>query len=214
MLGTINILETFKEIRPDGRILVVSTGLVYASSGAGKALDEAAPLRPANMYAISKAAADLAALGYAESFGMPVITARPNNHTGPGQSERFVVPGLISRVKAIAGGHSAPVLQVGNMDSERDFCDVRDVARAYRLLIESGQAGLAYNIASCNRVSIREILDDICRLAGVSVETHIDPDRYRPTDYSPLLDTSRIAGDVSWHPEIERAQTLRDMLQA
>lgn len=213
VLGTINVLEAFREHCPRSRVLVVSTGRVYGALPGEAALSEEAPLRPLGLYAVSKAAADMAALGYAESGSLPVMTARPNNHTGPGQSERFVIPGLVSQARAIAAGRLKPVIRVGNLESERDFSDVRDVVRAYRLLIERGQPGLAYNIASQHSASIREILDEICGLAEITPRMQVDPARFRPKDRSPLLDISRITGHTGWRAEISRAETLRDMVK-
>jgi len=214
IVGTVNLLDSFKTNRPQSRILCISTAHVYGQCFKKKAVNEEAPLRPVTLYAISKAAADLAALGYAESWNMPVLTARPNNHTGPGQSDRFVVPGLLNQTKSIATGKAQPLIRAGNMESERDFTDVRDVARAYRLLIEKGRPGLAYNIGSGTCLPIRDVFERICRQLDIHPEIEIDTDKFRPKDRSPILDTGRIEEHTGWRPEISLDQTLHDMLEA
>ena len=140
------------------------------------------------------------------------MTARPNNHIGPGQSPDFVVPSLARQIKDIADGRSEPVVHVGNIESTRSFTDVRDVVRAYRLLIEKGESCKAYNISSQTEIRIRELLGKICRMLDVKPELRVDPDRFRPTDSSPSLDTTRIQDDIGWCPETELDQTLSDIL--
>ena len=103
-------------------------------------------------------------------------------------------------------------MAVGNLDCMRDFTDVRDVARAYRLLLEKGEAGKAYNIGKGRLVSVRTLLDTLCGLAGIAPEIRIEPNRFRPTNASPLLDTSRLTERTGWRPAIPLARTLGDML--
>ena len=122
------------------------------------------------------------------------------------------MPSFASQIKAIAAGKAEPVLRVGNLDSTRDIMDVRDVARAYRLLIEKGHAGEAYNIASGNSMTIREVLERLCDLAGIKPTITVDPGKYRPTDNSPLLDVTRLRNHTGWKPEIDISVTLRDIL--
>jgi len=210
--GTLNLLDAFASHAPDARILVVSTAHVYGNRGGPEAIAEEAPLLPATRYAATKAAADVAALGAAAARGAPVMTARPANHTGPGQPPRFVVPALAAQVRAVADGRTAAVLRVGNLDSEREFCDVRDVVRAYRLLLERGTPGRAYNIGSGRRVPIRSILEKLCAAAGLDPRVEVDPDLYRPTDRSPLLNSARIRSETGWSAAIELEQTLGDVL--
>jgi len=211
--GTLNLLDAFASRAPGARIVVVSTAHVYGNRAGAEAVTEEAPLLPATRYAVSKAAADLAALGAAAARGAPVLTARPANHTGPGQPPRFVVPALAAQVRAMADGRTEPVLRVGNLDSEREFCDVRDVVRAYRLLLERGRPGRAYNIGSGRRVPIRTILETLCAAAGVDPRIEVDPARYRPTDYSPVLSTARLQAETGWSAAIALERTLGDVLQ-
>lgn len=214
VVGALNLLDSLRALRPRTRVICASTAHVYGQCFHNeKAVDENSPLRPVTLYAISKAAADLAALGYAESWDMPVMTVRPNNHTGPGQSGQFVVPGLVAQAKSIAAGKAQPVIRAGNMESERDFTDVRDVVRSYRLLIEKGRPGLAYNIGSGTTITVGEVLDRICRLLDIHPEIEVDENKFRPKDRSPILNTARIEEHTGWHPEIDLDRTLRDMLE-
>ncbi len=210
--GTMILLDTLKRHAPDCKTLVVSTAQIYAPQDHESPVAEDAPLAPANLYAVSKAASDIAALGYARRFGLPLLTARPNNHTGPGQSSSFVVPALIRQAQAIAAGRTPPVIHAGNLESQRVFADVRDVVVAYRLLLEHGAAGEAYNVSAGDNRKLGAILDRICAMAGIDPSRETDPDKVRPTDRSPVLNTEKIRGQTGWTPRIPFDQTLRDML--
>ncbi len=213
-LGTVHVLDAARSNVPQCRVLTVSSGQVYGPGSAyGPALDEDSPLRPVSLYAISKAAADLATLGYARHYGLWAITARPNNHTGPGQSPSFAVPSFARQVRAIARGASPPVLRVGNIESRRDILDVRDVVTAYRLLIEKGRPGLAYNIAANRDIRIGDILMELCRLADIHPRVETDPSLFRPPDSSPVLSIERLKRDTGWSPTIPLEKTLRDVLE-
>ncbi len=206
LTGTINLIEALRHGSPGSHVLVVTSAEVYGRMPAEKPLDEDAPLQPDNLYAVSKIAADLTTLLYARRFAMPAMTARPENHIGPGQSPRFVASGFAEQLAQIARNEAEPVLHVGNLDNERDFTDVRDVARAYRLIVEKGRAGHAYNIASGHTVKIRSILEQLCAIAGVQPRIEVDPTRFRPTDAPPrqLPDPTRsrlgAAGAAEYRP--------------
>ena len=175
-------------------------------------MTEDTPLQPLTIYGISKAAADLATLAHAKQYGIHAMTARPNNHTGPGQLPPFSIPSFARQIKAIARGESTPPMRVGNLESRRDLADVRDVARAYRLLIEKGRAGEAYNISSQNMVKVGAVLDELCRLAGINPKREMDSTLYRPPDESARIDTTKLLRETGWKPEIPFSQTLRDVL--
>lgn len=212
-LGTTNLLEAFRDAAPAARFLFVSSAQIYGlRNGAGAPLTEDAPIRPVGMYAISKAAADLATLAFADRFGLPALAARPSNHIGPGQSPLFVAASFARQIREIAEGRRTPVISVGNLDCLRDFTDVRDVTRAYRLLLERGEPGQAYNIGSGALITIRHLLSELCRLAGVAPEIRVDPDRFRPTDATPILDTERLHRLAGWAPTVPLTRTLQDML--
>jgi len=212
IVGTINLLDAFRNQSAGARILFASTAHVYAGIHTPGPIHEDTPLVPLSFYAISKAAADLTTLEYCRQHGMQTMTARPNNHIGPGQSPLFVIASLAQQLKKIAATDSRGTLHVGNMESIRDFTDVRDVVAAYRLLLEKGKPGRAYNISSNKMLKITDVFDELCRLAGVKPQVVVDNDRFRPTDCSPVLDTSRILEDTGWTPDIQLPKTLEDIL--
>ena len=206
-IGTLNVLDAVRQHRPSARILVVTSAEVYGSHPAPAPLAEDAPYRPDNIYGVAKAAADHAALLYAAHHRLDVMVARPSNHIGAGQSKDFVSSSFASQLAAIAAG-GAPLMRVGNLDQRRDFTDVRDVARAYVLLLERGHAGLAYNIASGHLMPVRDLLDGLCAVAQVRPQVEIDPALFRPDENRPSYDTARIRAHIGWEPEIPLRQTL------
>lgn len=209
-IGTLNLLDAVRQHLPAARVLVVTSAEVYGSHPAPAPLTEDAPYRPDNIYGVAKAAADQSALLYAAHHRLDVMVARPSNHIGPGQSRDFVSSAFASQLAAIANG-ADPVMRVGNLDQRRDFTDVRDVARAYALLLDNGKSGAAYNIASGTMTPVRDILDTLCDIAGVRPRIDVDPALFRPTDERPAYDTSRIRRDAAWQPDIPLSQTLRDI---
>ncbi len=212
LIGTVHILEAFRAHAPSARVLVVTSAEVYGSTPYREPLREDAPMTPSNLYATSKMAADLSALLYARRYSMPVMTARPNNHIGPGQSTRFVTSAFADQLVRIELKAAEPVLRVGNLDSERDFVDVRDVVRGYRMLIEGGRAGEAYNLGSGNYHQIRFILDRLCVLSGLRPRIEVDPLLFRPTISPPPINSEKIRDHVGWKPEIPLSVTLSDIL--
>jgi len=211
VMGTLNLLDAFLQLDAQVRLLVVSTAQIYGTGACPAAITEEHAFNPCSLYAVSKAAADMTTLLYARHHGMHAMTVRPNNHIGPGQADSFVVPSFAAQVSAIAAG-AKPIIRVGNLESKRDFTDVRDVARAYRLLLEKGKSGCAYNLGSDQLVSIRTVLEGFCHKAGIHPDIVEDKTLYRPTDNSPLLDTRRIRSHTGWAPEIDLATTLSDIL--
>ncbi len=212
ILGTTHLLEAFRTAAPNARILIVSSSQVYGQRNHPTPIPEDTPLTPDSLYAITKAAADDIARFYARQFNMAVTVARPGNHTGPGQSPSFVVPAFARQLQAIRqGGINA--IRVGNLNSSRDFTDVRDVTRAYRLLLEKGQPGLAYNIASGRHYTIGAILDMLCHMADVKPEIIQDPALYRPDGQCPSLNTTRLVQTTGWQPAYDIRKTLSDILE-
>lgn len=212
--GTLNLLEAWRAVPAPPRLLVVTSAEVYGRNTQTNPIGEADPMTPSSLYGVSKLAADMAARLYHTQYGLPVFTARPQNHIGPGQSNAFVVTAFAEQlVQLKARPATERVLRVGNLESARDFTDVRDVARAYRLLLEGGQPGEAYNIASGQNSAIGGLLDQLCALVGYTPRFEVDPDRYRPTDCSPLLNIKKIRDHVGWTPGIPLARTLKDILK-
>ena len=213
VIGTINLIEAFRKNSDSARLLVVSSSEIYGTKKANTSLTENDSLAPENPYAVSKAAADTEALLYFQKYSMPVMTARPSNHIGPGQRPDFVVPSFAQQlIKIKASNKPGHQMKVGNLDSTRDFTDVRDVVRAYRLIMESGRAGHAYNIAGGSAVKISRILSELCEIVGVSPDIKVDPAKYRPSSSQQMIDTSAILNDTGWKPEITLRHSLQDVV--
>jgi GDP-4-dehydro-6-deoxy-D-mannose reductase len=201
-------------------VLVVSSAEVYGNPAVvDLPLRESAPLRAEQPYGRSKLAQERVALESAAAGGPPVVIVRPFNHTGPGQRPEFVVPALAQRIIA-ARRRGDRTIAAGNVDVRRDFSDVRDVVRAYRLILEGlGTGGLAanlrpriYNIASGRAVPIREIAQAFATLAGVEIEITIDPQLVRESDPPEIRgDASLIAAELDWSPSIPFEVTLNDV---
>lgn len=207
--GTLHVLDAAKLI--GARVLVVSSAYVYGTHD--KPLTEEAVLRPINPYGVSKAAADLAAIPYALE-GLRVVRVRPFNHTGPGQSPDFVLPTLVTQLARIEAGNALAALELGNLDTVRDFTDVRDVVRAYPRLLQGGENGEVYNLASGRGVSVRELADQVMALSRVPVRLEVAPDRVRSTDIPFLVgDASKLRRATGWEARYTLEETLKDMLE-
>jgi GDP-4-dehydro-6-deoxy-D-mannose reductase len=214
VIGTGAVLAAARQCGTDPRILVVSSAEVYGAvtDPALLPLDEDSPSAPLTPYAASKLAAEALATQAYLGHGQHVITVRPFNHIGPGQSPNFAVPALAKRIVE-ADRNRAPTIPVGNLSARRDFTDVRDVVRAYRFLIESGQPGSVYNVCTGRDVSIREIADRLLDLAGHALELETDPSLVRLVEVPVLRgDPGRLSSATGWKPEIPLEQTLADVL--
>lgn len=213
--GTLNLLESIRALGLQPRVLIVTSNEVYGLIRPEEVpVREDHPFRPANPYGISKAAQDWLAALYATAYAMPIIRARPFNHIGPGQDPRFVVPSFARQIAWIEAGLQDPVLWVGNLEARRDFTDVRDVARAYRLLLERGEPGEVYNIGSGRPRSIREVLELLLSMTQVNVRVEVDLQRIRPVEIPiSAADTARIRERLGWEPRIPLEQSLRDVLE-
>jgi nucleoside-diphosphate-sugar epimerase len=214
--GTLNLARAILLHAPQCQMLFPSSADAYGRSfRAGTKLDEDAALAPMNIYGATKAAADLA-LGSMAEQGLRVVRLRPFNHTGPGQSDQFVVAAFGRQIARIATGLQPPVLDVGNLDTWRDFLDVRDVCAAYVACIarrDALPAGTILNLASGEARRIGDVLTDLAALAGVDVNMRIDPSRVRDTDLRVACGNADRARELlSWTPAIPWARTLRDVL--
>jgi len=211
----LNLFEACLSLRLSPRILIVSTGDIYGNNQTGgERITEETPFCPSNPYAVSKAAQDLLGLQYALSDHLPIIRARPFNHTGPGQNPGFVVPDYAARIADIEINQKEMALTVRNPYARRDFSDVRDVVRAYRLLMEKGTPGEAYNIGAGRTRSVREVVDTLLHHASAPIQA-IDE---APTESGINanagfhVDTMRLFQATGWQAEIPFEQTLLDVL--
>ena len=215
--GTLNLARAVLAEAPDCRFLLVSSAEAYgASFRTGRKMDETVPLAPMNTYSATKAAADLA-IGAMVSEGLRAIRLRPFNHTGPGQTDAFVVPAFARQLARIAAGLQPPVMRVGALDPARDFLDVRDVCDAYVACLRQPDTrlppGIILNLASGTPRRIGDVLAEMCRIAGVDVEIETDSGRLRPSDIPVACGDSGLAREVlGWSPAIPWDRTLRDVL--
>lgn len=220
--GTLNLMEVIglQQRRP-AAVLVVGSSEVYGSpSSADLPLNESSMLRPRTSYALAKAGQESVALAYAARLGLPLVVARSFSHIGPGQRSDFVVPALASRVLAVREGR-ASVIPVGNLDVRRDFSDVRDFALAYRMLLEAlasaqiGRGGVVLNVCSGESVSIRQIVDWLCALAGVRVNTSVERELVREGEPEEIRgDASALRSATGWRPQVALEQTMADIWNA
>jgi GDP-4-dehydro-6-deoxy-D-mannose reductase len=210
--GTLNVLAACRAAGV-GRVLSVASADVYGIVEESELpLTEDSPLRPASPYAASKMAADAIAQQAFFGFGQEVVRVRPFNHLGPGQSEQFVAPAIAARIaRAERDGHDE--IPVGNLSARRDVTDVRDVVRAYRLLIERGEPGQVYNVCSGQDVAVQELADVLVGLARRPLRLVPDPSLLRPVDLPVLRgDPGRLHAATGWEPQVPVETTLADLL--
>lgn len=210
--GTLHVLDAARR-HGVARVLVVGSAEEYGAANASDIpLSEESPLRPLTPYGVGKVAADFLALQAHLAHGLGTIRARAFNHTGTGQSDRFVIPALARRV-AEAERNGASELRVGSLEPVRDVTDVRDVVRAYRLLVEHGAPGEAYNVCSGEGVAVREIAQRLIGLAQRPLQLVVDPALVRRVDVPQLVgDPSKLRVATGWERQIDLDQTLAAVL--
>jgi len=211
-LGTLNVLEAARAAGVE-RVLAVTSADVYGRVTEDELpLDEDQPLRPVSPYAASKVAADALAQQAWLGHRLPVVRVRAFNHLGPGQSDRFVAPSLAARIarNERQGGDEVPI---GNMTPLRDVTDVRDVVRAYRLLMERGEPGAVYNVCRGRAVSVKEIAEELLAMAARPMHLVVDQSLQRPVDIPVLVgDNGALRAATGWEPTIPLETTLADVL--
>jgi len=210
----LNLMEALRRWTPTCRTLVVTSNEVYGLvQPEDLPIDEATPFRPNSPYGVSKVAQDMMALQYWYSHRLPTIRVRSFNHIGPDQADDFVASAFARQIVEIEAGLRAPIVTVGNLDAQRDFTDVRDVVRAYWLLLERGEAGEVYNVGSGQSHPVRWLLETLLALASTPVEISVDPARLRPSDVPiSTCDNRRLVATTGWQPQIALRDTLRDLL--
>jgi GDP-4-dehydro-6-deoxy-D-mannose reductase len=210
VIGAVNILEAARLHAPGARVLMVSTGEVYGRAEHVPTAEDA-PVAPISQYAASKAAAEIAC-GLAAGSGVDVVVARAFQHEGPGRDARFAVGSWtvqIARAEEAGGG----TVLVGDLSSQRDITDVRDICRAYELLLDPSVPAETYNVASGRVVEMREVLDLLVGMARCPIQVELDPTRSRASDLTVISgDPSRLHAATGWAPAIPIEQTLADAL--
>jgi GDP-4-dehydro-6-deoxy-D-mannose reductase len=211
-VGALNVLRACIDAGV-ARVLIAGSADVYGVVDPDDLpLTEESPTRPVTPYGASKAAADVLALQAHLGDGLGTLRVRAFNHTGPGQGVSMLVPGLAQRI-ADAEREGGSKVAVGNVDVVRDLSDVRDIVRAYRLLVERGEAGVAYNVCSGRGVSVREVAEVMLSMSDAPLELVVDPELVRPVDVPRLVgDPARLRAATGWEPQIPLETTLRDVL--
>jgi GDP-4-dehydro-6-deoxy-D-mannose reductase len=212
VVGTVNVLEAVRAKAPKCRVLVASTGEVYGPAQRVPTPEDE-PIKPVSPYAASKAAAEVAC-EQARRAGVDVVVTRAFQHEGPGRDERFAVGSWAAQI-ARAEEAGRGTVRVGDLSAKRDIVDVRDVCRAYELLLDPSVAGGTFNVAGGRAVEMREVLELLVGLAEAPIGVEPDPARLRPADLPVVCgDASRLREATSWEPMIPLEQTLADTLDA
>ncbi|MSP13604.1 MAG: SDR family oxidoreductase [Chloroflexi bacterium] len=210
----VNLLEQVRQLSEPPRILIVGSGEEYGAIRVEDLpLDEDTPLLPTSPYAVSKVAQDLLGYQYYHSYNLQIIRVRPFNHIGPRQSPNFAASSFARQIALIERGLQEPILRVGNLSPRRDYTDVRDIVRGYRLILEQGAAGAVYNLGSGKSTSVAEMLDIFMELTTARIEIQSDPTRIRFAEIPEIIcDGSKMYHKTGWRPEIPLPQSLADTL--
>ncbi|HZU14941.1 MAG TPA: GDP-mannose 4,6-dehydratase [Chloroflexota bacterium] len=207
-----NVLEAVRRHRSRARVVVTGSSDEYGRPRRNP-VDEDHPLEPITPYAVSKVTQDVMAYQYAMAYGLETTIARPFVQLGPRRSDRFVAGAFARQIAEIEMRRRPPVIDVGNVDLVRDFTDVRDVARALRLLAHQGLPAAAYNVASGQGHTLRELLSTMLAAAGTDAEIRVDPARVREGEAPVIVgSTAKLFRDTGWSPQIPFEQSARDTL--
>lgn len=212
--GTANVLEAARRAGKPRTVLVTSAQIYGHLNADSLPITEEVTPDPGHPYGISKWAAGRLVQLYHNRYGLPVVEARPFNHIGPRQARGFVVPDFASQLAAIKAGLQEPVIAVGNLSVERDFADVRDVVKAYRLLVDNGRPGEPYLICTGRPVAIQQLLDMLIEIAGVEVRIEYDPKLIRKSETPRIFGSyAKLEKDTGWKPQISLQQSLADAIE-
>jgi GDP-4-dehydro-6-deoxy-D-mannose reductase len=214
VIGTSAVLEVAAELEPKPRVVLASTGQVYGLAPEDShALTEEAPLNPRSPYAVSKACCELLARQAWTGEGVPTVILRTFNYTGPWQSPQFVCSDFARQVAWIEAGLAEAKMKVGNLQTRRDFSDVRDIIDAYLLAAEHGAPGEAYNLASGDAVVIADVLERLRDAVDIDIEVKQDAGRVREIDLAALVgDAARAREELGWKPRFHFDETLASVL--
>ena len=213
--GCVNLLEAVKDADEKPRVLLIGSGEEYGHIKKDECpIIEDNVLRPGNIYAATKSCQNMLGKIYSDAYGLDIMMVRAFNHIGPNQTPVFVVADFCKQVADIEKGKQEPVIYVGNLSAKRDFTDVRDVVKAYALLVKGGKRGETYNVGRGHAVAIEDILKEIVSMSHKDIEVKVDEKKLRPVDV-PIIepDIEKIKKEVGWEPVIELRQTLEETLE-
>jgi GDP-4-dehydro-6-deoxy-D-mannose reductase len=214
--GLLNLFEALAAWGFAGRVLHASSSEVYGHPHRNELpLSETAPLRAMSPYSVAKLAGEMLCHQWSCSGAFAVFVARPFTHIGPGQSDRFAVARYAQQIAEIKAGRRAPIVQVGSLTATRDLTDVRDVARAYDLILHDGTSGRVYNVCSGCEVAMREVFEQLVRISGVDIEVEEDMSLMRSSEQQRVCGSyAKIHAETGWAPRVPLVRTLADMLEA
>lgn len=211
----LNLTSALKELELPCRVLSIGSSEEYGNvSKEQLPLREEMLLKPVSPYAVARVSQEMLSKVFVDSFHLDIILTRSFNHIGPWQDERFVVPSFIRRILNLKeSGASEGTIETGDTTIIRDFVDVRDVVRAYYMLLMDGTPGEIYNICSGNQIALSDIIDQIADIVGIRVATRVNPEFVRPNDNRIVVGShDKLTKELGWEPEIPWEQTLRDMV--
>ena len=210
VVGALNIMEAARKSEKKPKILFVGSSEEYVISNT--LIDERTELNASNPYGISKVTQEQFAKLYRDQYGLKVYCVRPFNHTGVGQRESFVLPNFCKQVAEIEKSGKSGVIKVGNLQVKRDFSHVKDIVRAYRMIVESDNCEQIYNVGSGEAHSLEDMLTYIIGLSNHNIEIEVDQSRIRPTDQPVICcDYSLIQKELGWEPKYNIFDALREM---
>ena len=215
VISQVNLLEAVRShCAPAPRFLVIGSSEEYGLVRADELpIKETHPLRPLSPYAVSKVTQDLMGYQYFMSYGLPIVRARAFNHEGPRRGDVFVTSSFARQLAEMEAGRREPVLQVGNLETQRDYTDVRDIVRGYWRLLQDGEPGEVYNLCSGRPWAIRAVLDLLLSEAKIRPIIKTDPSRLRPSDVPVMVgDGTKVREAIGWEPTIPFDKTLTDLL--
>lgn len=210
VVGALNIMEAAKKSKKKPKILFVGSSEEYVISDGP--MNEKVQLNASNPYGISKVTQEQFAKIYKEQYGLKIYCVRSFNHTGVGQRDTFVLPSFCKQVAEIDKSGKPGVMKVGNLKVKRDFSHVKDIVRAYRMVVESDNCGVVYNVGSGKAYSLDDMLQYIISLGGQEIKVEVDQSRFRPTD-QPMIccDYNLIKKELGWEPQYTVFDALKEM---
>ncbi len=214
VLGQVNLMEAIRKLGLETSFHIACSSEEYGKVRPGEMpMVERMPFNPCSHYAVSKVTQEVLGLMYHQAFAWRVLVTRGFNQAGPGQAPDFVISSFARQIALIEAGVCEPVMKVGNLEAKRDFMDVRDTVRAYRMVMEHGAGGASYNVCSGRAYAVSEILDKLLGISGADIRVERDPGRQRPSDIPLLLgDNTKLREETGWEPLIGIDETLSDTL--
>lgn len=213
ILAQLNLLETLRRKNSPARILIIGSADEYGK-GSDQSIDEETPLMPTSPYAVSKIGQDFLGLQYFLTYGMKIIRVRPFNHIGEGQTPGFVVPDFVKQIVDIEKSGRPGIMWVGNLETIRDFTDVKDMVQAYELALTQGIPGEVYNLGSGRGIQIKKLLSTLISLSKAKIIIKTDSSRFRTGEQPKLIcNSQKFQNLTGWKAEIPLENTLRRVLE-